>query len=93
MNSLESIMSALDEHTITQRIGIPHDEARMGYSLKKNTADNYQEFSNIISDYYNYHISRCVLNGESLSKIEATGRAKEILEREYKRAGGDLNSA
>lgn len=93
MNLLNNLISSIDEQAITQKVGIPHDEARMRYSLKGNTVDNYQEFTTIIADYYNYHLSQCVVRGGSISRTEASGRAKEILEQEYRREGGDLNTA
>lgn len=93
MNSLNNLIAAIDEQAITRKIGIPHDEARMQYSLKRNTVDSFQEFTDIIANYYNYHFSQCVVHGGSLSRTEAGGRAKEILEQEYRRTGGDLNTA
>ena len=93
MDLLHNLISSIDEQALTRKIGIPHDEVRMRYSLKRNTVDSYQEFTSIIADYYNYHMSQCVIHGGSLSRTEASGRAKEILEQEYKREGGDLNTA
>ena len=93
MNSLNNLIAAIDEQAITRKIGIPHDEARMRYSLQKNTVDSYQEFASVITDYYDYHFSQCVAHGGSLSRTEASGRAKEILEQAYRRDKGDLNTA
>ena len=93
MGSLENLFRTMDEVTIAQSIGIPHDEARMNYSLTKNTVNDFSEFTDITSDYYNYHVSRCVVHGGYLSKSDAAGRAKELLEREYGRQGGNLMQA
>jgi hypothetical protein len=93
MTSVDSLLQAINERTIAARIGIPHDEARMRYPLRSNTAGGFQEFSDIIGDYYNYHFTMCVSGGGSLSRDEATGRAKEILEREYRRQQGDIVTA
>lgn len=93
MTSINSLMSELDERTIAQRLGIAHDETRMQYPLRSNTVGNFSEFSNVITDYYNYHHTRCVSRGGSMPRSEAYGRAKELLEREYRKRNGDIVSA
>ncbi len=94
MVSIGSMLASLDERTIAQRIGIPHDEARMRFALQRNTVDDFDAFADIIADYYAYHVTECVTNGGSLSRAEAAGRAKELLELEYRRRrNGDIVSA
>jgi hypothetical protein len=93
MGSLESLLSAMDELAIAKNVGIPHDEARMSYSPGKNTVESFDEFSGVIADYYKYHIGQCVVQGGVVSRTEAAGRAKEILEQEYRRQGGDIVTA
>jgi len=93
MTTINSLLSALDERVMARQIAIPHDEARVQYSLQSNTVSNFHEFSNVISDYYNYHYRSCVSNGGSLSSIETAGRAKELLEREYRKRQEDIVSA
>ena len=93
MASINSLLAALDERTIARRIGIPNDEARMRYSLHSNTVDSFEAFSDVIADYYNYHFTACVSRGGSLSRSESSSRAKELLEREYRRRQGDIVSA
>ena len=93
MATIESLLSALDERTIAQRIGIPHDETRMRYPLETNTVVNWDRFSDVIADYYEYHFTTCLSNGGSFSRAEAAGRAKELLEQEYRRRQGDIVSA
>jgi len=80
MPSVQSLLAALDERTIARLIGIANDEARMRYSLRSNTVGTFTEFSDRLGDYYNYHFTTCV----------SRGRAKQILEQEYRRLGGDL---
>ncbi|MBW1896916.1 MAG: hypothetical protein JRI47_07640 [Deltaproteobacteria bacterium] len=65
----------------------------MQYSLEKNTVETFDEFTDVIADYYNHHFRRCVAQGGALSHTEAAGRAKEILEQAYKRQGGNLITA
>jgi len=93
MVSINSLLSALDERVMARRVSIPHDEARMQHVCRSNTVSSFDEFSNILADYYNHHFTTCVSNGGALSRSEATGRAKEILEREYRRQNGDIVTA
>ena len=93
MGSLEGLLAEMDELTIARTVGVPHDEARIRYSLSKNTVDGFQEFTDVIADYYNYHVSKCVAHGGFFSRSESAGRAKEILEQEYRRQSGNLTTA
>ena len=93
MVSIEALLEELDELTIAKKVGIPNDNARISYALKSNTVDNFDEFSRIIGEYYNHHFTHCISRGGELSPSEATGRAKEILEREYRRRNGDIVTA
>jgi len=93
MPSVTSLLAALDERTMAQRVAIPHDEARMRFPLRANTVPSWDQFSELIGDYYNHHFTSCVSNGGGLSRSDATGRAKEILDREYRRQNGDIVSA
>jgi hypothetical protein len=65
----------------------------MRYPLQRNTVDDFEEFSRIIGDYYNYHFTNCVSFGGSLPNSEAVGRAKELLEQQYRRHEGDIVTA
>jgi hypothetical protein len=94
MVSIEALLEELEERMIAKKVGIPNDNARISFALKKNTVDDFDEFSRIIGDYYAHHFTKCVSRGGGLSKSEASGRAKEILEREYRdRHRGDLVTA
>ena len=93
MNKISNIMAALDERHIAQTVGIPHDEARLRYPLQRNTVGSFEEFAAVAGNYYNYHFSRCVSSGGRFSAAEAAGRAKELLEREYRRRNGDIVTA
>jgi hypothetical protein len=93
MGSLDNLLDAMDETAIAKNVGIPHDEARMHYSLEKNTVDSFEEFTDVIANYYNYHVSKAVVRGGQLSSTEAAGRAKEIIEQDYRREGGDIITA
>jgi hypothetical protein len=93
MVSIEALLKEIDERVIAKKVGIPNDEARISFIIKKNTVDNFDEFSRIIGDYYNHHFTKCVSKGGSLSTSDAAGRAKEILDREYRRSDGDVVTA
>ncbi|MCK4658165.1 MAG: hypothetical protein KAV82_01460 [Phycisphaerae bacterium] len=93
MISVQSVLGALEEREIARRVGIPHDETRMRFPLERNTVRDFDDFSNVIGDYYNHHFTTCVSNGGLLSRSEAAGRAKEALERHYRRRNGNIVSA
>ena len=93
MGTIERLLSEIDELYISKNVSIRHDEARMSYSLDKNTVGSYEDFTHVIADYYNHHFSRCVMHGGYLSHTEAAGRAKEILEQVYRRQGGNILTA
>jgi hypothetical protein len=93
MPSIHTILAALDEREIARRVGRLHDEARMRYPLQRNTVDTFDDFAEGIGDYYAYHLAACLANGGRLSRGEAIGRAKELLDREYHRRHGDIVSA
>jgi hypothetical protein len=93
MFSLDNLLATMDEGAIAKNVGIPHDEARMRYFLSKNTVESFDEFTDVIGDYYNHHISECVVRGGIMSRTEAAGKAKEILMQEYRPQGGNVITA
>lgn len=90
---VNGLISELDERNIARRIGIKHDEARMSYALINNTVRDFNEFNRLIGDYCNHHFSMCISPGGSLPEAHTTSWAKELIEREYRRKGGDIVSA
>ena len=93
MNAIESILAALDERALARAVGLAHDEARVRFPLRHNTVETFDEFTKIIGDYYNHHFSSCIAGKAKLPEPEARSRAKELLEREYRRRHGDIVSA
>jgi len=93
MGSAESLLAALDERRIAERVGIPHDQARISYPLRSNTVSSFNEFDDLLADYCNHHSAACIGRGGVLFRADAAGKAKEILEQEYRRQGGGLVSA
>ena len=93
MSTVGELLKALDDRTIAQKVGIPHDEVRAQYPLRKNTVADFDEFAAVIGDYYNHHFTRCVSHGGALSNVEAQARAKAIIVQEYRRRHGDINTA
>lgn len=93
MAALDNLLAALNERQLAQAVGLGHDEARMSYPLYHNTIADFEEFTDIIADYYNHQFTRCVSGGGALPRSEAAGRAKEILEQAYRRRNGDIVAA
>ena len=93
MAEVNELIHALQETTVAREVMIPHDEARSQYRLPRNTVSDFREFEDIIADYYAFHYGRCVAPGARLSRMEALGRAKELLEREYRRRRSDIVGA
>jgi hypothetical protein len=93
MPTIGALLDNLDERRIAQLIGIAHDEARMRFPLESNTVEDFSQFREIVSGYYNYHYTTCVSRGGSLSLSEAYGAVKELLERDYRKVRGNIVSA
>lgn len=93
MASAKILMSELDERTIARMVAIPHDEARISYYLRKNRVTDFNEYTRVLGDYCNHHFSRCISHGGRLSDAQATSWAKEFVEKEYRRRGGDIVTA
>jgi hypothetical protein len=93
MVAINSLLSDLDERVIAHRISIPHDEVRIQYHPSSNTVSDFDEFGETIANYYNYHNSRCIANGGMLARRDAYGKAKTLLEHEYRRKNGNIVSA
>ena len=93
MGSINSLLAELDERVIARRVAIGHDEARMQYHLPSNTVADYDAFKAILADYYNAHYTRCVTNGGRLSRRDAYGAAKALIEQQYRKRRGDIVSA
>jgi hypothetical protein len=93
MGVLNQILHELDESFVIANVTGRHDDARVSYQLRGNTVSSDAEFDEVITDYYNYHYTRCVSGGGSLTRAEAGGRAKNILEHDYRNHGMDKFNA
>ena len=91
MDAIAAILHELDERTLAQTVGLPHDEVRMAFCLQRNTVSSFDEFSRIIGDYLNHHMAECMIGGGSFRPAEARSRAKEVLEREYRKKRKDAD--
>jgi len=87
---INGLLAVLDERHIAQVVTIPIDETRNRYPLSSNTANDFHEFDSIITDFYNYLFANSVSQGGSLPASVASSRAKEIIEREYRKKNGDI---
>lgn len=93
MASARDLIEALDERTIAKKVATVHDDARIRFHLNSNTVADYRAFEDLIAEYYEYHYTQCVAPGGRLARAEALGRAKEIIEQEYRRRRGDIVTA
>jgi len=93
MTLLDELAYALQETTVARRVGTIHDKAREDYQCGVDRVSDWDSFKNVIADYYTYHFARCVAHGGRLSRAEAWGKAKEIIEREYHRRRSDIHGA
>lgn len=93
MSDIQRLLTSLDEREIAAKATNKHDEARMRYSLEKNTVSSFEEFEEAIADYYDYHF-KIASNGGNLSRSECRSRAKQAIERYYqRRERGDIRTA
>jgi len=90
MGTIHSMLAALDEREIARQVTMAHDEARMRYHLSSNTVRDFDQFSRIIAAYFNHHYGSCISRGGSLSNADAYVEAKNSLEREQRKRGGDI---
>ena len=93
MSAIDTLLSRLGERQLASTVALGHDEARIRFPLARNTVDTFEEFDDIIADYYNYHYTRCVTGGGQLPRADAAGDAKAILEQAYRREQGDIVTA
>lgn len=93
MTDINELVHSLQDTTIAQRVTIAHDNARMQYHPKSITVSNYRGFEDEIADYVSFHYAACVAPGARLSRTEALGEAKEIIEHEYRRRRSDIVGA
>lgn len=87
MSILENILNELDEKYLLDHVTKKHDEARIQFRITSITVQDDIAFDNLISDYYNYHFTKCISNGGTLPRAESAGRAKDIIEKYYRRKG------
>jgi hypothetical protein len=88
--SYDSLARALDEREIAARVTMKHDEARARYALSSNRTPTYEEFTNQITRYYDYHFATCIAGGGRLAPAEARSEAKQLLEGQLRRGEGDI---
>jgi hypothetical protein len=93
MSSLDELRQALDARTITRKIGVTHDEARLRYFLDSNTVDTLEEFARVLGEYFVHHFAFCTAPEGRLPLPEVAGRVKEILNHEYQRGNNVVIAA
>jgi hypothetical protein len=93
MSNAQMLVSALDERRIAREVARALSDARMQFHDSSSTVSGFPEYDQKLGTYYNYLFSRCNPNGGELPSYEAAGRAKEAIEHEYRRRGGDIVTA
>lgn len=93
MADIDDLVHSLQDTTVARRVTLTHDDARGQYRLPNPTVPNWQVFQDAIADYYRFHYGSCVAPGAHLSRTEALGKAKDLLEREYRRRRSDIMGA
>lgn len=91
MTTLELIKQELDPRLVARRVNTIHDDARVGFHLRSNRVEDFEEFVAVLTAYYDHHYRHCF--GSRLPEAEASERAKEIVEQEFRRKNGNLLSA
>jgi hypothetical protein len=89
--SLQSVLDEL-ERRITPEAQ-RHDAFRASYGLFKTTVANWKEFDQVIAAYYTAHYRACMGPGAVFPDYLAIETARDIIDREYRRRGGDADTA
>lgn len=93
MSKIQSIMDALDERTVAQRVTIPLDEVRLEYHQGSTTVRDVAEFERATGGFLQLLYARRVAPGAHMPDFEAIGRAKRILETAYRHRRQTLQNA
>jgi hypothetical protein len=92
MSEFKKLLELLDERNLTSHVASYHDTARLQFTLSSNQVNSFQEFQQRIGEFYNHQLTHA-LGGGPLPVYEARRRAKDILERAYRRRRQSLNNA
>jgi hypothetical protein len=94
MNVAQELVAAVGEQNIARQVLRPFDDAVMQYRPPgPSNVTTFEEYEDHIGAFYNYLFSRCIAHGGTLPPDVASVRAKEIIEQESRRHGGDIVSA
>ena len=93
MAVLDQLFEALDERRVVREVTDHHDGFRAAFSLPDNKVTTFEQYYSLLGDYFGGHYSSCVANGGRMSRHDAIQSARNILEREYRRRGGDIVAA
>ena len=81
MTKLQSLIRAVDERTIAERVGLVHDRARNNFPSRLTNVGSYDEFAGLLGEYYQFH--RRQTWGANVPKREAAGLAQQIVTQDY----------
>ena len=93
MALIDQLLTALDEREIASEVAARHDNFRAAFAVPDDVAVDFAGYLDFVGDYYNRHYGACVAHGGYLSRDAANQSAREIIERDYRRRGGDIATA
>ncbi len=92
MPAINNLINELSEDTVAHQVGAVHDSTRAKHQIEYNTVRSFPDFIDVIADYYNYHF-QCVYNCGPLSRFDAEGQVKNLVEQIYRQNQGDIINA
>lgn len=80
MSAIDALLEELNPHTIVDNVSRKHENARSQYHLSRNTVRDTAEFTEVIGDYVQHVYRTCFIHGGWISRVDASGIAKELLD-------------
>jgi len=77
MDRIDALFLALDDVTVAREVTKKHDDARMAYPLPPEI-NTYEDFLTVLGDYYQYHYSKCIVIGGTMTSYDAKGEALNL---------------
>lgn len=91
MNEVDYMLQALDDKEIMRNVGDRAEGAKMAFTYPRNHVENYDEFRQVVGEFYRLYFSRA--RGQDLSARDAEDEAIDLLDRAYGRFGKDSQDA
>ncbi len=85
---LETMLNALSDETITEKITVPHQAARESFTVDDHSVTDYSAFVEKISAYVKHHSKKVTGTTEDVSDANAFSEAYMALQRGFENQGG-----